>query len=299
MAKQLIRFDWAIKKMLRDKANFDILDGFLTVLLGEQITIEQVLESQSNRETENDRHNQVDLLVQDSKGELIIIEVQNSKEYDYFHRMVYGAAKVITEHIQKGDAYAQVKKVIAITIAYFDLGQVRDYVYHGTNEFRGLHNDDVLQLAEKQKIAYEQQHVFEIFPEYWIIKADKFNDQVSDKLDEWIYFLKNSKVPEGFTAPGLAEARKRLDEMLMSEEERWEYNGYLKHLRNMASAHHTKEIDHMFELRDAKKEGATEAFNKSKLIVKALRAGKTSEQIAQEYQVPMQEVIDLKEAMGL
>ncbi len=26
--KQLIRFDWAMKKMLRHKANFDILEGF-------------------------------------------------------------------------------------------------------------------------------------------------------------------------------------------------------------------------------------------------------------------------------
>lgn len=28
-----IRFDWAIKRLLRQKANFDVLDGFLTVML--------------------------------------------------------------------------------------------------------------------------------------------------------------------------------------------------------------------------------------------------------------------------
>jgi len=217
MRKQLIRFDWAIKKLLRDKANFDILEGFLTVLLEEAVKIEQVLESESNRETENDRHNRVDLLVQDSKGELIIIEVQNSKEVDYFHRMVYGAAKVVSEHIQKGQEYAEVKKVISITIAYFDIGQGKDYVYHGINEFRGLHHKDVLRLAQKQKDLYEKQAVYEIFPEYWIIKADQFDDQVADKLDEWIYFLKNNEVPDGFTAPGLAEAQEKLDEMLMND----------------------------------------------------------------------------------
>ena len=30
-----IRFDWAVKRLLRNKANFGVLEGFLTVLLGE------------------------------------------------------------------------------------------------------------------------------------------------------------------------------------------------------------------------------------------------------------------------
>ena len=98
-AKQLIRFDWAMKKMLRHKANFDILEGFLTELLGESIKIMQILDSESNKETENDKHNRVDILVENSKNELVIIEVQNSKEYDYLHRILFGTSKAITEHI--------------------------------------------------------------------------------------------------------------------------------------------------------------------------------------------------------
>ena len=43
-----IRFDWAIKKILRDKVNFVILEGFLTELIGDAITIESILESESN-----------------------------------------------------------------------------------------------------------------------------------------------------------------------------------------------------------------------------------------------------------
>lgn len=37
MATKLIRFDWAMKKLLRNKANFDILEGFLSELLREDI----------------------------------------------------------------------------------------------------------------------------------------------------------------------------------------------------------------------------------------------------------------------
>ena len=124
--KKLIRFDWAIKRLLRHKANFGILEGFLSVLLNENITIRQILDSESNKEEVDDKYNRVDILVENRKGDLIIIEVQNSKEYDYFHRILFGTSKVITEHIKEGEPYAVVKKVISITIAYFDLGQGED-----------------------------------------------------------------------------------------------------------------------------------------------------------------------------
>ena len=44
-----VRFDWAIKRLLRQKANFDVLEGFLTVFLGEKVTILEILESESNQ----------------------------------------------------------------------------------------------------------------------------------------------------------------------------------------------------------------------------------------------------------
>lgn len=158
-ATQLVRFDWAIKHILRDKANFVVLEGFLSVLLKESVIIKAILSSEANKDDENDKYNDVDVLVENSKGEYIIIEVQNSKEHDYFHRMLFGASKVITEYIGEGKPYAEVKKVISVTIAYFDLGQGKDYVYHGTTNFVGLRQGDTLSLSKKtrriiQKIIY-------------------------------------------------------------------------------------------------------------------------------------------------
>lgn len=241
--KQLIRFDWAMKKLLRNKANYDILEGFLSELLSEDISIKKILESEGNKEYKTDKHNRVDIFVEDSKGELIIIEIQNSKEYDYFHRILYGTSKAITEYIGEGVEYAKVKKVISITIAYFDLGQGKDYVYHGITEFKGLHNGDILNLAEIQKEVYEVNEVHQIYPEYWIIKVGKFDNIIEDKLDEWIYFLKTGKVKEGFSAKGLPEAKEKLDEMNLTDEEKVAYQAYLKGLRDIASEQHTKLID--------------------------------------------------------
>lgn len=255
----LIRFDWAIKKLLRNKANFDILEGFLSELLQETIKIRQILDSESNKETSNDKHNRVDLLVENTKGELVIIEVQNSKEYDYFHRILFGTSKAITEYIQEGDAYSKIKKVISITIAYFDLGQGKDYIYHGIHQFKGLHHGDILNLAEKQKVLYDKEKVYEIFPEYWLIKVSQFNDAVQDKLDEWIYFLKNGEVQDNFTAKGLDAAKAKLDKMSLTDEERQEYKYYLKRLRDVASEQHTKMAD-AEDLLKAKEEGLREGF---------------------------------------
>lgn len=243
---QLIRFDWAMKKLLRNKANFDVLEGFLTELLSENIKIKQILDSEANKDDKTDKHNRVDLLVENQKGELIIIEIQNSKEYDYFHRILYGTSKAITEHIYEGDAYAKVKKIISITIAYFDLGQGQDYVYHGTTQFKGIHKGDTLNLSERQIEIYNVNKVYEIYPEYWIIKVSKFNDIIQDKLDEWIYFLKTGEIKEDFSAKGLSEAKKKLDEMNLTDEEKIVYRAYLKKMRNLASQQHIK-------IEDAKK----------------------------------------------
>ncbi len=274
MAKKLIRFDWAMKKMLCHKANFDILEGFLLELLEEEIKIKQILDSESNKETEDDKYNRVDILVENSKGELVIIEVQNSKEYDYFHRMLFGAAKAITEHIKEGQPYANVKKVISITIAYFDLGQGKDYVYHGTTIFKGIHKHDILTLADKQMELYKKNNVHEIFPEFWVIKVGKFGNRVKDKLDEWIYFFKNAEIKADFSAKGLKEASERLDEMKLNEKDAKEYKRFLKGLRDIASEQHTKMADAQDLIKKAKEEQMIEA------VIGLNRIGLEAEKIA-------------------
>jgi len=79
----LIRFDWAIKKILRDKANFDVLEGFLSELLKQNIKILNILESESNKQHPDDKSNRVDLLTELETKELVIVEIQNEDEYDY------------------------------------------------------------------------------------------------------------------------------------------------------------------------------------------------------------------------
>ena len=198
MKERLVRFDWAMKKLLRNKANFEILEGFISVLIQQDVTIKNILESESNKQSEDDKYNRVDLLTEIDSGELVLIELQVGGQYDYFQRMLYGSSKLITDYMDAGFSYDKVRKVLSINIVYFDLGHGEDYVYKGITDFRGIHKNDLLNLSTLQKEKLSNlEHISEIFPEYYILKVNGFNDLAEDSLDEWIYFLKNSEIKKG------------------------------------------------------------------------------------------------------
>jgi predicted transposase/invertase (TIGR01784 family) len=254
MTKKLIRFDWAIKRLLRNKANFVVLEGFLSELLFDNIKIEQILESEGNQEYDDDKFNRVDILTHNSKNELIIIEIQSTYEIDYFHRMAYGVSKSISENLKLGQKYSEIKKVISINIVYFDLGQGQDYIYRGRTDFKGLHQNDILGLSEKQKQTFVKQEVADIFPEYYLLKVNQFNDIAKDTLDEWVYFLKNSEVKDDFKAKGLKEANEVLDIMRLEKEDQYGYNRYLDSLHLKASEVFSLQTEAEFKVREDEKE---------------------------------------------
>ena len=231
--RTLVSFDWAMKHILRDKANFDVLEGFLSALLNENIQVIALLESEANQDDAADKFNRVDLLVQDSQGIAFIIEVQYSYASHYLKRLLYGTAKLLTDHMQIGDEYSEVKKVISISLLYFQLGaadEEDDYVYYGTTEFQGLHSgkrlpvrQDTLQQAQPLQTSQTKSNVF---PEYYLIAIERFPDLVKNALDEWIYFFKHSEIPAEFRAKNIQVAREKLNLLKMSDEDRRAYERF-------------------------------------------------------------------------
>ena len=222
-----IRFDWAVKRLLRQKANFGVLEGLLTVLLNEQVKIVEILESEGNQLTADDKFNRVDIKAKNSKGEIIIVEIQNTRELYYLERILYGVAKAITEHISLGERYYEVKKIYSISILYFDIGKGSDYLYHGQNTFLGVHTGDQLLVSAKEKDALVNKLPAQIFPEYFLIRVNEFNKVAITPLEEWIEYLKTGRIRPDTTAPGLAEARQKLIYYNMKPEERRAYDEHL------------------------------------------------------------------------
>lgn len=225
-----IRFDWAIKRLLRNKANFGVLEGLLTVLLNEPIHIVEILESEGNQQRENEKFNRVDIKAKNSQDEIIIVEVQNTREIYYLERILFGVAKAITEHIELGNLYSEVKKIYSISILYFDLGKGNDYLYHGQNTFVGVHTGDFLEVTTKEKDAIVHKLPSEIFPEYFLIRVNEFNKVAVTPLEEWIEYFKSGIIRPDTKAPGLEEARRKLVYYNMDKAEQLAYDEHVNAL---------------------------------------------------------------------
>lgn len=230
-----IRFDWAIKHILRDKANFDILEGLVSELLGEQVTIKEVFEGKSNREVNPDcfcrldimKSNRLDLKAKNSIGENILVELRITHKLDYIERKFFGTCNVISKHIEIGDKYDQVKKVYSISILYCNFGWGDDYVYHGQNVFRGIHTGNNLLVNISEQGVIVPYIPMEICHEYYLLRLNAYDKVPENPLDEWMTYLKTGKIKEDTRTPGLQQAREKLRVLSMSPKERRAYDGHL------------------------------------------------------------------------
>ena len=274
-----IRFDWAIKRLLRQKANFGVLEGFLTVFLNEPIKIVDILESEGNQQQANDKFNRVDIKAKNSKGEIIIVEIQNTSELYYLERVLYGVAKAITEHINLGNTYKEVKKVYSISILYFDLGKGSDYIYVGQNNFVGLHTQDHLVISTKEKDTIVRKSPSEIFPTYILVRVNEFNKVAKSPLEEWVEYLKNGVISPETQAPGLQEAREKLKYYSMSDAERYAYDEHINAIMIQNDVLGNARLEGMEEGKaECRAEGRVE--EKNNIARKMLANGLSIEQIA-------------------
>lgn len=277
-----IRFDWAIKRLLRQKANFDVLEGFLTVFLGEKITIVDILESEGNQQSADDKFNRVDIKARNSKDEIIIVEIQNTRELYYLERVLYGVAKAITEHISLGEQYHKVKKIYSISILYFDIGKGSDYLYHGQNHFIGVHTGDELQVNVKEQGAIKTRMPAEIFPEYILIRVNEFDKVAVTPLEEWMKYLKDGIIRPDTTAPGLKEAHEKLKYYSMTPQERHAYDEHLSAVMIQNDVLDTAKLEGRIEgraegLAEGLAEGRAEGLAEGR--VKGLTEGRVKEKL--------------------
>ena len=249
-----VRFDWAIKRILRDVTNKEVLEGFIQVLIQEPVTITEILESEANKDRLEDKGNRVDVKAKTAKGEYIIVEVQLTKERDFFQRIIFGTATAINGQIGAGQDYRAIKKVYSINILYFNFGSGDDYAFHGVTTFRGMTNKDAeLKLNTKSEREYmdsERRRMTlpdEVFPENFLLIVDRFNEVARTPIEEWMAYLKDGAIRDDTTTPGLQEARRKLEYMSMTEEERQAYREY------MVSVHSAQDA-----LDTAKNEGRAE-----------------------------------------
>ena len=236
MKDNFIRFDWAMKRLLRDKSNYVVLEGFLSTLLEEDLRISRFLESESNPTDETDKFNRADILVEDSKGRLLVIKIQNYRELYYYHQMLYGASDILSRYTDEETDYNKICKIYSINIVYFSMIKSKDYAYHGEIIFRGLHDsDNFLKLSARQQEIFTGKDAKDIFPEYYVLRVNDFDKVAKTPLDEWIKFLKTGEIDKEATAKGLPEARERLRIDTLPDAEKRAYYRDMEALRYQRS----------------------------------------------------------------
>ena len=235
MPRSFVSFDWALKRLLRAKANHVVMEGFLSELLKRDIRIQEILESESNQDDANDQQNRVDLLVLADGDEILIIEVQVERQDDFLQRLIFGTAKVMTEHLRSGRPYADLPKVISVALVYFSLGHGKDWAYHGTTRLIGLNQHDELDLAPRQLRLLGSSTRPNPFPDYYLLRINDFNGVARTPLEQWVHFLKTSDLPETVSARGLAEAGEALAIMRLPAEARRAWEHYERDLHQRAS----------------------------------------------------------------
>jgi len=221
MERTIISFDYAIKNILRDKANFDVLDGFLTELLNKRVSVQEILESEGNVSSEELKVNRLDLKAKINDGEIAVFEIQFFDQIDFLGKVLFNACKAVVEQVASGKMY-NIKKVYSVNIAYFDLGAKREYVFRANlSKFSGVHfSDEYIPFSQSLNPPSDSGN---LHPEYYLILPNRFDEQMRNKFDEWVYALKTSSVKSEFTAAGIQAAGEKLDVMKMSPERRAEY----------------------------------------------------------------------------
>jgi predicted transposase/invertase (TIGR01784 family) len=222
----LISFDYALKRSLRNKVNYDVLEGFFSELLGYEVKVKSFGVSESNQTNITDKYNRVDILVESADKEVILIELQFNFEMNSFHQILFGASMAICERMVQSDIYREVQKVYSVNILYFDFGQGNDYVYRSYTRFTGLHTLDELKLSANQRKVFVLQKPGDIYMEYYILTINSFDDVAKEPLAEWIYFFKHNEIKAEFGAKGLQKAREVLVYDNLTPEERKEYDSW-------------------------------------------------------------------------
>jgi len=246
MEKPLISFDFAIKYLLKNKGDYDIIEGFISALFASQgyppIKINALLDTESNKETLELKKSIADLVVEDEEGNKYIVEIERSYTPHFIHKACFNSSRLVVDGIYGNQDYTTIKKIFHISLLYFSTKEMLKPIYHGktiVHEVDTKHPVDV-RIANERLVIFNTPNVF---PEYFFISVPMFDDVINSEIDEWLYVMKHSDIKQSFKYPYMAKVAERLAVIKMSAAERNEYIYYQKqsvHSQDILQAAETK-----------------------------------------------------------
>jgi predicted transposase/invertase (TIGR01784 family) len=286
--KSLVSFDYAIKYLLKDKSDYDIVEGFISTLIGsagyKPVKIKALLESASNKEEQDLKGSIADLIVEDTEGSKYIVEIDRSYTSLFLHKACFNSSRLIVDSVSSGDDYSTIKKIIHINLLYFPFGKAKVPMHHAKTIFHEIDSSHPqnLHLADMGMQFFDAHN---IFPEYFIISVPLFNDIIQNEMDEWLYMMKHSEIKEDFKSPYMKKVAERLNILKMTKTERKIYQAY--------RSESLKKRDYIVSAEDKGREEG-KAKRDTEIAIKMLAKGKAIEEIMEFTDLPLAEIEKLK-----
>jgi predicted transposase/invertase (TIGR01784 family) len=274
--KPLISFDYAIKYLLKDKKDYEIIEGFISALLKTQgynpVKIIEVLDGESNIEYKISKKSIADVVVRDEQNNKYIIEIERNITDSFIEKACFNTSRLIVDHIAQRAEYHEIIKVFHISLLYFSIGN--GPISHGKYMFHDI----------EQKISTTYRGV-NTLPEYFIISIPLFDDRLTAEIHEWLYVLKHDEVLESFHSPYMKKVEEKLNFLKMTQDERNEYINYNKEICSKKEAM-------KYALEKANKEGKLEGKLEEKIAIakKMLLKNKSIEEIIDFTELTQEEI---------
>ena len=278
--KSLISFDYAIKCLLRNKGDYDIVEGFISALLGtlgyEPVKITALLESESNKEEKALKRSVADLIVEDTNGTKYIVEIERSFSH-FAHKSCFNTSRMIADTVKSSQNYKEIAKVFHISLLYAPLKAVTEPLYHAETLMHKVGQTHIDLRIKGYNNIFEYKNMY---PEYLFISVPCFNDVIKSEIDEWLYVLKNSETKEDFKSPYMAKLKEKLSVFRMTIEE---HQAYIDYLNEVNKAEDALDIVETRGFDKGKAEGEVKGESKKAIEIakKMLAKGKDIKEIAE------------------
>jgi predicted transposase/invertase (TIGR01784 family) len=224
--KPLISFDYAIKHLLCNKTDHDIVESFLSAVFVEcgylPVKIKAVLESESNKEDSILKRSTADMVVESQDGERYIVEVERAFSANFPHQAVFNTSRLIVDSLQENEDYTTLNKIVHISLLFDDRNMDEGaLIRHSKTIFHNPRNAKPIDVHMSGRGS--KWDLSNIIPEYIVIVIPLFDGIVKNDFDEWLYIMRNSDTRKNSKLACVEKVRNRLNHHNMSDKELRKY----------------------------------------------------------------------------
>jgi len=296
----LISFDYAIKFLLKNREDYEIIENFLSNLLPvgkhNPIKIIALLDDLVTHKTRIYKTPIINLIAEDTHKNQYIVEIERAYRPDFFHQDCFVSSRVITEFTSESQDYTNIKKIFHIVLLY-DLAEYsrqklplpffnKKAVLHKTEAEKSINITIIKTMLKTYKVS-------NILPDYCIVCLPNYQGKLETELDEWLYMLKNNEVHQNAKNPYMSKIIEKLNYLNMDESQKNHYIRYKQKMVDIRESYITKFEEGMEKgLKKGKEQGIKK--EKRNIAKNMLTLGLSKTQIAQATGLSITEIENIK-----